>query len=113
MKTRVLITAIILGLALPVAAQFLTIAEAYEVRLSDLRLPQNKNGSVSYRLCDDCAYSTKQLSRDAQWILDGQTLPFAKFRRAVMPIADRDAAAVTVLHHLEQDRVIQVQVTTN
>ena len=112
MKIKVLIAAIILGLALPVVAQFRTIAEAYEVRLSDLRLPQNKNGSLSYKPCDDCAYSTIPASSDAQWILDGQTLPFAKFRREVMSITDRDAAAVTVLHHLEQDRVIRVQVTT-
>lgn len=112
MKLKVSIAAIFLGFALPSAAQFHTIAEAYEVRLSDLRLPRNTNGSLSYRPCEVCAYSTKRVSSDAQWVLDGRNVPFAEFRRGVMSIANSNAASVTVLHHLEQDRVIRVQVTT-
>ena len=38
MKFKVLIAAVILGLALPVAAQFRQIQEAHEVQLSDLLL---------------------------------------------------------------------------
>ena len=43
MKIKVLMTAIILGLALPVAADFVQSQEAHEVRLSELRLPQNEH----------------------------------------------------------------------
>lgn len=113
MKFKLLIAAIVLGVALPVAAQFGTIAEAYEVRLSDLRMPLNEGGTVAYKPCGACSYETKPVSSDAEWILNGQSLPFAEFRRGIMSIADGDAASVTVLHHLEKDRVIRVQVTTH
>jgi hypothetical protein len=56
MKFKALIAAIVLGLTLPVFAQFRTIEEAYEVRLSDLRLPQNEAGTVAYKTCDTCPY---------------------------------------------------------
>ncbi len=110
MKFKVLIAAIILGLALPVAAQFRTIAEAYEVRLSDLRLPQTEGGTVAYKPCDECPYETKRVSPDAQWILDGKSLPLEKFRRSLISVTDRRNTPVTVLHHLESDRVTRVSV---
>jgi hypothetical protein len=110
MKFKVLIAAIILGLALPVAAEFRTIEEAYEVRLSDLRLPQNDGGTVAFKTCDECPFQTMRVSSNAQWILDGKSLPLAKFRRSLLSVTDRRNTAVTVLHHLESDRVTRVSV---
>ncbi len=110
MKFKVLIAAIILGVALPAMAQFRTVSKAHEVRLSDLRLPQNDGGTVAYKPCDECPYETKRTSSDAQWILDGNSLPLDKFKRSLMSITDRRNTAVTVLHHLESDRVTRVSV---
>lgn len=110
MKFKVLIAAIILALALPAAAQFRTISKAHEVRLSDLRLPRNEGGTVAYKPCDTCPYETKRVSSDAQWVLDGKSMPLDKFRRALISITDRRYTAVTVLHHLESDRVTRVSV---
>ncbi len=112
MKFKVLIAAILLGLALPVAADFKTVAEAHEVSLAHLRLPQSASGTVAFKTCDECSYQTKRVNEDTQWVLNGNQLPLAKFRRGVMSITDRDATSVTVLHHLEQDRVVRVEVTT-
>ena len=110
MKFKVLIAAIILGLALPVAAQFRQIQEAHEVRLTDLRLPQNEVGTVAFKPCDDCPYQTKRVNANTQWVLDGKTMSLEKFRRGVHNLTDRDNTAVTVLHHLEEDRVTRVSV---
>ena len=110
MKFKVLIAAIILGLALPVAAEFRTIAEAYEVSLSDLRLPQNTGGTIAYKPCETCPYQTKRVSSDTEWVLDGKSLPLEKFRRSLTAIADRQNTPVTVLHHLESDRITRVSV---
>ncbi len=110
MKFKVLIAATLVGLALPVAAQFRTVEEAYEVRLSDLRLPRNDGGTVAYKPCDSCPYQTKRVSSDAQWVFDGKTMSLDKFRRSLVSIADRENTAVTVLHHLESDRVTRVSV---
>ena len=112
MKFKVLIAAIILGFALPAAAGFQTVAEAHEVSLANLRLPQSESGTVSFKTCDGCSYQTKRVGEDAQWVLNGKSLSLAKFRRGLLSIRDRDATAVTVLHHLERDRVIRVEVTT-
>ena len=112
MKFKVLITAIIFGFALPAAAQFKTLAEAHEVSLTDLRVPQSESGTVSYKTCGECPMQVKRVGSDAKWVLNGQSLSLAKFRRGLLSIRDRDSAAVTVLHHLEQDRVIRVEVTS-
>jgi copper chaperone CopZ len=112
MKFKVLIAAIFLGLALPVAADFKTVAEAHEVSLANLRLPQSASGTVAFKTCDECAYQVKRVVENTQGVLNGKNLPLAKFRRGLLSITDRDNTAVTVLHHLEKDRVIQVAVTT-
>jgi len=110
MKIKVLITAIILGLALPATADFVQIQEAHEVQLSDLRLPQNQVGTVAFKPCSDCPYVVKRVNKETQWILDGESMPLEKFRRGVMRLTERDNTAVTVLHHLENDRVTKVSV---
>ncbi|HSM29294.1 MAG TPA: hypothetical protein VK854_01215 [Woeseiaceae bacterium] len=112
MKIKVLIAAIVLGSALPAAADFQTVAEAHEVSLADLRVPQSESGTVSFRTCDECAYQVKRVGEDTVWVLNGRNLSLDKFRRGLASITDRDAASVTVLHHLEKDRVIRVTVTT-
>lgn len=112
MKIKALIAAFLLGLALPVAADFRTVALAHEVSLTDLRVPQSESGTVSFKTCAQCPHQVKRVGEDAQWVLNGKPLPLAKFRRGLLSIRDRDAVAVTVMHHLEQDRVIRVEVTT-
>lgn len=110
MKFKVLITAIILGLALPVAAQMRTIQEAHEVSVADLRLPQNTVGTVAFKTCDDCTYLVKRVNGDTRWVFDGESMPLEKFRRRLRTVDDRRTTAVTVLHHLEEDRVTRVSV---
>ena len=110
MRFAVLIASITLALSLPSMAQFRTIAEAYEVRLSDLRLPQSEGGTVAYKSCDACAYESKLVSSDVQWILDGRSLPFDEFRYNLAAVQDEENTSVTVLHHLESDRVTRVSV---
>ena len=112
MKFKVLIAAILLGAALPVAADFKTVALAHEVSLTNLRVPQSESGTVAFKTCEGCSYQVERVSDGTQWVLNGKTLPLAKFRRGLLSIRDREAAAVTVLHHLEKDRVIRVEVTT-
>ena len=111
MKFKVLITALALALALPAAAQFRTIKEAYEVVLSDLRLPQSEAGTIAFKTCDACDYRTKRISADTRWVLNGRVVTLAKFRAGVARIADRDTEYATVVHHLEDDRIIRVSIS--
>jgi hypothetical protein len=52
----------------------------------------------------------KRVTAETQWIMDGKSMPLEKFRRRVAELSDRDNTAVTVLHHLENDRVTRVSV---
>ncbi len=110
MKTKLLIAAALFSLALPAAAQFKTIQQAYEVNLSEVRLPRNENGTIAFKECDKCEYRTKRVSAETRYLLDGHSIPLAKFREAMQHVTDRKNEAVTILHHLENNRVTEVSV---
>jgi hypothetical protein len=111
MKTRYLLTVLLLALTLPAAAQFRTIAEAYEIELVNLRLPQNAGGTIAYKTCDACEYQRTRVSPDTRWILNGQAMSLVKFRQGIAQIKDRNNRHLTVLHHLADDRVTKVALT--
>ena len=110
MKTKLLIIALALCVAMPAAAQRKTISKSHEVRLSDLRLPQSEAGTVAFRTCDECPFLTKRVTAETRWLINGQSLPLAKFRAGIARITERRELYVTVQHHLEQDRVTKVAV---
>lgn len=111
MKFRVLIAATLLSLALPASADFTVVQEAYEVALSNLRLPLSESGTLMFRKCDSCDYVTVDVGADTVYRIDGQVLPLTRFRDAVAKVSDRDHVPVTVLHHLERNQVTGVSVS--
>ena len=110
MKTKLLIAAALIGLALPAAAQFQTVQQAYEVALSEIRLPRNVNGTIAFKECEKCQYRTKRVSAQTRYVLDGRTIPLAEFRDAMERVNDRRNEAVTILHHLKDNQVTEVSV---
>ena len=111
MRIKILLSVFMLALALPAAADFRTVQEAYEVRLTDLRLPQNEVGTIAYKACGDCAFQATRVNGETRWVLNGRSMSLAKFREGLAAIEDRDNAYVTVLHHLENDRVTKVAIS--
>ena len=110
MKTKLLIAVAMIGLALPAAADFTTVQIAYEVALSELRLPRNEHGTIAFKECADCEYKTKRVSANVRYRVDGRSVSLEKFREMTDRVADRDNEAVTILHHLEDNRVTEVSV---
>ena len=110
MKLKVLITAALLSLALPAAADFKQIAEAYEVALSDLRLPRAHGGTIAFKECDTCEYRRIRVSSDIRYRLNGKDVSLKEFREAMATVEDRDSEAVAVLYHLERKQVTAVSV---
>lgn len=108
MKHKIVITAIMLALALPAAAQFTTISAAYEVSLSDIRLPQNPVGTIAYKKCSTCPYETKRVDTTTVWELNGRALPLEQFKRAIEGVADPNGETIQVLHQLKEDRIKKV-----
>ena len=110
MKIKMIVTALLLSLALPAAADFRTIQAAYEVSLDDVRLPQIDAGTISFKKCFECPYETKRVTASTGWVINGKSMTLAKFRERLSLLADHGDESVTILHHLEQDRVTKVMV---
>jgi len=110
MKLKVLIAAALLSLALPAAADFKTVQEAYEVALSDLRLPRAAGGTIAFKECDTCEYRRIRVGADMSYRLNGKAVPLKQFRAALEHVEDREDQPVTVLHHLERNQVTAVSV---
>jgi len=111
MKIKYLFSVLLLALALPAAAEFRTVAEAYEVQLSNLRLPRSAGSTVSFKTCDACAYQTIRVTADTSWTVNGRAMSLDKFRDRIAALEDRDDKTLTVLHHLEDDQVLKVSIT--
>lgn len=110
MKFKVLIAAIALAFAAPAFAQITTIALAHEVNLNDVRFPQSTGGTIGYRPCAECEYTTERVSGNTRWVLNGQPVTLEKFREALAHITNRDTEIVTIMHHLEEDLITEVSI---
>jgi hypothetical protein len=110
MKLKVLITAALLSLALPAAADFKQVQEAYEVALSDMRLPRADGGTIAFKECAKCEYKRIRVGSDMRYRLNGKDVTLKQFREAMATVENRDDEAVTVLHHLERNQVTAVSV---
>ena len=110
MKLKVFIAAALLCMAFPAAADFTTVQQAYEIALSDLRLPRNKTGTIAFKECDSCKYMTVRVGADTRYTLNGKAVPLKKFREALSVVENGDDQPVTVLRHVERNQVTAVLV---
>jgi hypothetical protein len=108
MKIKMIVAALLLCISVPALAQFTTIAEAYEVRISDVRLPQNELGTIAFKKCSECDYETRRTSRATVWEFNGERMSLEKFRRALATVDRSENIPVQVLHHLESNQVTKV-----
>ncbi len=111
MKIKLLIAAILMTLASPVMADFVTRSLAYEVEITDLTVPISVNSRILFTECDECDHMAIRLTPDTRFVVNGRGVQFDKFRHAVKQAASADIASVTVLHHLESDTVVSISVT--
>ncbi len=110
MKFKAMIAALMLAFAVPAFAQITTIALAHEVNLNDVRFPQSTSGTIGFRPCAECEYTTKRVSADTRWVLNGQPVTLERFRDGLARITNRNTEIVTIVHHLEEDRITEVSV---
>lgn len=107
---RTVLAILLLGLALPAAADFTVITQAYEVALSDLRLPGTTNGTLAFRECHECDYRTVRVTSGTRYEVNDESLTLEDFRKAVSDVPDPSDVTVTVLHHLESDTITGLKV---
>ena len=106
MKLKLIIAAMMLGLAVPAAADY----EAYEVALSDIRLPQSETGTITFKPCASCEFRTHSIDSNVRWLLNGADVSLEEFQAATRTVTERNTKSVTVLHNLRSDRVTSVSI---
>lgn len=111
MKFKIVITAFMLMLAIPAAADFVTSARAIELVLSDITVPPSQNSKLMFKECDDCDYMSIRLTPQTVYKINGRSVRFDKFRETIRGVRNPGVTPTIVLHHLESDTVKSVSVT--
>ncbi len=106
---RLLVLAI-LGLSLAAAADFRTIAEAYEVDLSNLRLPGSEYGTLTFKQCADCETQTLRVTGTTRYLINDRDFALAEFKEQLKRDGNRKDQNVSVLHHLESNTIKAIEV---
>jgi hypothetical protein len=85
-----------------------------ELSLGDLTLPTADGGNLTFKECPRCGISSHRVTSETVYMVNGQTLPFAEFAKAVELIRDkRDGDAKTfaaVFLDIESGRVTRVEI---
>jgi hypothetical protein len=110
MNVRKIFLIALLTLSLPVTAEFVIVSEAYEIALSDFRVPATPSSGAQFKQCEECDYQTVRVTPNTQYVVNGKTVTLKEFRKRVFDIRDRAAATIIVLHHLELDVIESVSV---
>ena len=110
MKSKIIITALALCLAMPAAAVFEVTARAYEVSLEGFRAPGHANGGVVFRPCTQCPLKRLRVTGDTQYKVKGERVRLEEFRRTIDSIPEPDGVSVTVKHHLERNVIVMLDV---
>ena len=108
-KKLLSITLICVGFA--AAAQGEVVSQAYELTLSEFLAPTTPNSGIAFKECDECDQVRIRVSNATGYSINGKSVRFEDFREAVAQAHDRDEKYVTVLHHLESDTVVSIDVS--
>ena len=108
MHIRKLLAIVLLGLSLSAAADFTTITAAYEVAVSDLRMPRITGGTLTFRQCSDCELQTLLVTSRTRYVLNDRDVELAEFKERLAGAGNK---ASTVMHHLESNTITAIMVS--
>lgn len=86
------------------------VSQAYEISLSNFQAPATANGGVTFQECETCDRQTVRTTEDTRYSVNGESVRLADFRRAISQVSARDDVSLTVLHHLESDTIVMIDV---
>ena len=109
-QSRKLLVLFLVGLSLSAAADFRTITEAYEVALSELRLPSSEYGTLTFRQCSDCEPQTLRVTGKTRYLINSRDFALTEFKKQLIPVRNRKGQTVVVLHHIESNTIEAIKV---
>jgi hypothetical protein len=110
MLNKKILIAFLLCISLPVLAEFTTVVRAYEIALSDLRVPVASSGSLLFKQCAACETNNALMTHNTQFIVNGRSVGLKEFRKSVFQVKDR-RKPVIIMHHLQSDTITSLRVT--
>ena len=87
------------------------VSQAYELNLSDFSAPTTTNGIAVFKTCEDCDRLRVRVTESTGYSVNGGRVRLEDFRKAIAGVRDRDATTVILLHHLESDTVVSIDVS--
>ncbi len=102
-----LIALVLIGLSFSATADFTTLTEAYEVDVSELRMPRNAGGTLTFRQCADCESLTLLVNSRTRYVLNDRDVELTEFKERIAGARNETA---TVLHHLESNTITAVKI---
>ena len=110
MRTLRLLAVAVLAFSLAAHGDFRTLVEVHEVVLVNLRLPATESGALSIKECADCDALLLRVNPSSRYVLNGQTIALADFRKAIAAVTNRQDVIVDVFHDLETNVATKVRV---
>jgi hypothetical protein len=112
-RSIVAVTALLFGAFATTAHAFRVIEEvenSVEIALRDVTLPENVNGSLSYRPCATCTTQTHSVSVETVYRLNGRTLSFEEFAAAIdeLPASAEGRGLAGVFFDLNTKRITRL-----
>jgi len=87
------------------------VSQAYELGLDEFRAPVTTNGGIAFKECDECEQKRIRVTEATSYAINGKRVRLEDFRKAVSHANDREKTTVIVLHHLESDTVVSINVS--
>jgi hypothetical protein len=88
------------------------VEDSVELALSDLKLPADATGTVTYRTCATCALESHSLTAETRFELNGRAMAFDEFSGAIDEIRDTPSVEARglagVFFDLNTERVTRV-----
>jgi hypothetical protein len=67
--------------------------QPFELSVSQLNLPTDALGTMTFKMCADCRTEIRRLSGDTAFMLNDRAVDFATFRQVVTDLRSRTASA--------------------
>ena len=111
MKIKAFLIAVAVCLSLPVAAEFKTVAPAYEVPLKGFNIPIIHSGMITFSECEACPKVTGRLTGQTRFLVNDIDVDLTNFRRSIFQMHDLESETITIVHHLESGTIKSISVT--
>lgn len=111
MNFKNLLTVTLICIGFTAIAHGQVVSRAHELGLSNFSAPTTANSTIAFKKCNDCELISARVTAATRYSVNGDTVRLEDFREAITLATDPDNASVVVLHHLESDTVVSIDLS--